>query len=158
MKLKIDLENQTLTISADDSERRDLAKLQAEYPDVFDSDSFTYEMLENLFTNDCFMMLPEGLTSDLTSAPMLGILGNEETHDKPIGDCQGMFACGSASYQPVLYRWAFMNYAITSPQRDLIEDGTAVWQGGEYLERDGQMGFVKSEIEFSAHTPSCCTT
>lgn len=156
MKLKIDLAHDRLTIIADESERGDLAKLQAEHPDVFDGDDFMYEMLEQLFLNDCFMMLPNGVTGDLTSAPMLGILGDEETHDEPVGDCQGLYMSGSASYQPVLYRWAFMNYAITSPQRDLVESGEAVWTGGEYLTRDGQMGFVKTEIEFNSHTPSCC--
>lgn len=160
MKLKINLENDTLTIIADDSERRDLRLLKATNPDVFDSESFTYEMLEKLFTDDCFMMLPEGTTGDLTSAPMLAILGDEEAHAEAIGDCQGMLHIGRWTdgnhYQPVLYRWGFMSYEVTSPQSALIDEGEAVWEGGVYLEREGQMGFVQTETEFSAHTPTCC--
>ena len=34
-------------------------------------------------------------------------------------------------YQPVLKRWAFMAYAVTSPQRDLAENGVCTSDGGD---------------------------
>ncbi len=34
-------------------------------------------------------------------------------------------------YQPVLKRWAFMSYQVTSPQRELAETGECVWDGGD---------------------------
>jgi len=33
---------------------------------------------------------------------------------------------------PILFRWAFMNYALCSPQDDLVDQGEAVWSGGAF--------------------------
>jgi hypothetical protein len=107
----------------------------------FDSDDFLYDLLLPMFTDDCYSWLPEGVCGDLTSAPMVGILGSE-TPGPPANEaeCSGLHNCGwweingqvCDIYQPVLHRWAFMNYAITSPQRELAEHGRCEWQGGEF--------------------------
>lgn len=107
----------------------------------FDSDDFLYDLLENMFTNDCFTWLPEGVTGDLTSAPMVGILG-DELPGPPTEEavCSGLYNCGRWEiegqlrdvYQPVLRRWGFLNYALTSPQQELAETGRCEWQGGDY--------------------------
>ena len=39
---------------------------------------------------------------------------------------------GRQMYRPVLKRWAFMDYAVTSPQRELAETGKCVWEGGNF--------------------------
>ncbi len=98
-----------------------------------------HELLEPLVTDDELAWLPEGCTDDLTSAPMLGVLGEEMSG--PDGDALGMglvhVGCWNHEgrlqqfYQPVLKRWAFMSYQVTSPQRELAETGKCVWDGGE---------------------------
>ncbi len=108
----------------------------------FDSDDFLYDLLKSMFTNDCFSWLPEGTTADMTSAPMVGILGDEmpgPSTDK--AQCSGLYHCGRwlgvagdlrEMYQPVLQRWAYLDYALTSPQRELAETGRCEWSGGGY--------------------------
>jgi hypothetical protein len=107
----------------------------------FGSDDFLYELLEPMLTDDCFTWLPEGTTGDMTSAPMIGILGDEMSGPSPgEAECSGLYPCGRweadgalrEMYQPVLRRWAFMNYAVSSPQQDLAETGKCEWQGGDY--------------------------
>jgi len=123
----------------------------------FDSDDFLYDLLESMFTNDCFSWLPEGTTGDMTSAPILGILGTEmpgPATDK--AQCSGLFHCGRWEvdgqhrqiYQPVLSRWAFMDYALTSPQRELAETGRCEWQGGAYWE--SQEAAAQAVAEYQA--------
>jgi hypothetical protein len=107
----------------------------------FDSDDFLYDLLEPMFTDDCFSWLPEGTTADLTSAPMIGVLG-DEMPGPPTEEavCSGLYNCGRWGverqlrdiFQPVLRRWAFMDYAVTSPQQELAETGRCVWLGGDY--------------------------
>jgi hypothetical protein len=123
----------------------------------FDSDDFLYDLLEPMFTDDCFSWLPEGTTGDMTSAPILGILGDEmpgPTTDK--AQCAGLFHCGRwnvegelrENYQPVLQRWAWMDYALTSPQRELAETGRCEWEGGDYWAT--QEAAVKAVAEFAS--------
>lgn len=133
-------------MTVDEEERKLLQALRDEDPDKFERDQTMYDLLENLTTNDSFMWLPEGFTGDLTSAPILAVLGDEERapaeaikDDDLFGS--GLYPCGrdegGIRCQPILWRWAFMNYAVTSPQRDLLESGKAVWHGGDYVERPG---------------------
>jgi hypothetical protein len=100
-----------------------------------------HELLEPLVQNDDYTWLPEGCTGDLTSAPMLGVLGDEiagpDDAENALGT--GLVHVGRwhhegrprQMYQPVLKRWAFMAYQVTSPQRDLAEAGQCVWDGGD---------------------------
>ena len=107
----------------------------------FDSDDFLHELLEPLVANDEYAWLPDGCTGDLTSAPMLGVLGDEmpgpDDTDEAVG--MGLYHVGRWThggrlrqmYQPVLKRWAFLAYQVRSPQRDLADDGECVWHGGD---------------------------
>jgi len=107
----------------------------------FDSDQFLHDLLEPLVANG-FAWLPEGCTDDLTSAPMLGVLGDAMPGPDDPQDALGMglvhvgrwFHQGRLRqmYEPVLRRWAFMDYAVTSPQRQLAETGECVWDGGDF--------------------------
>ena len=51
-------------------------------------------------------------------------------------------------YQPVLSRWAFMDYALSSPQRELAETGRCEWPGGMYWE--SQEAAAQAVAEFEA--------
>ena len=139
----------TLVITVNKKEQRRLAAYMRrsdngkldKFEPRFDSDDFLYELLMPMFTDDCFTWLPEGTTGDLTSAPMVGILGDEMPGPpSKEAECSGLHNCGQWEingevrdiYEPVLHRWAFMDYAVTSPQRELAETGRCEWQGGEY--------------------------
>jgi hypothetical protein len=107
----------------------------------FDSDAFLHELLEQLVTSDEFTWLSEACTGDLISAPMLAILGDEmpgpDDTDDTLGTGLVHVGCWTQGgrlrqmYQPVLKRWGFMDYQITSPQRELAETGECTWQGGD---------------------------
>lgn len=107
----------------------------------FDSDQFMHDLLEPVVRNE-FTWLPEGCTDDLTSAPMLGILGDEMPGPDDTQDAFGMGlvhvgcwkheGCLRQMYQPVLRRWAFMDYALSSVQRVLAEWGRCTWEGGDF--------------------------
>lgn len=123
----------------------------------FESDDFLYDLLEPMFTDDSFSWLPEGTTGDMTSAPILGILGDEMVGpERDHAVCSGLLHCGRWDvdgalreiYQPVLSRWAFMDYALTSPQRELAETGRCEWQGGEYF--GTQEAAAKAVADFEA--------
>jgi hypothetical protein len=120
------------------AQRRD-DKGQCEPP--FHSNAFMHELLESLVTNGECTWLPEGCTGDLTSAPMLANLGDEIPGPEDADDARSMglvhVGCWyhedrlRQMYQPVLRRWGFMAYQITSPQRELAETGECVWDGGD---------------------------
>lgn len=134
MKWHID-DHGWLVIAVSKKEQRSLKAAQRR-DQSFDSDAFMHDLLEPLVTS-CFTWIPEGCTDDLTSAPMLGILGDEMPGPDDPQDAIGMglvhVGCWDhrQMYQPVLQRWAFMSYAVTSPQRELAETGECVWEGGD---------------------------
>lgn len=126
-----------LVMKASPEDRARLKKWKDEDPDGWEKLDEGY-FFENLTSNDEFSWIPEGVTGDLTSAPMLGIYGEEEDEPDDYADNwvgSGLVDCGSAVVQPVLYRWAFMDYAVTTPMDALLNDGEAVWMGGKFLER-----------------------
>jgi hypothetical protein len=145
MNWKID-EHGRLALAVSKREQRRLKAAQrrdqkGQCGPAFDSDVFLHELLEPLVANDEFTWLHDGCTDDLTSAPMLGALGNEMSGPD---DCQatigmGLFHVGCwqhggrlrQMYRPVLRRWGFMDYAVTSPQYQLAESGGCVWDGGD---------------------------
>lgn len=138
----ITFETEQMVMTVDESEQRDLRAMRETDPQRFNTDDTLAEMLIDLTSNDEFDWIPEGVTGDLTSAPMLGICG--EVEEKPDGYADnwvgsGLRDWGSGEVLPVLYRWAFMDYAVQSPQGALADTGRAVWQGGWVLER-GQEG------------------
>lgn len=108
---------------------------------AFDSDDFTHDLLEPMVTNSELDWLSEGCTDDLTSAPMLALLGEEMPGPDDPQDATGMGLIHVGRwthegrlrqmYQPVLKRWAFMSYQVTSPQRELAESGKCTWDGGD---------------------------
>jgi hypothetical protein len=133
------IENGNLVIEVTPEERADLGERMAE--PGFDSDQTMHELLEPLVANDAFVWIDPSVTGDLTSAPMLAILGDEQPGpddtDEALG--MGLVPVGRwkhrgrlrCMYQPVLERYAFMSYQVTSPQRELAESGRCVFQSGK---------------------------
>jgi hypothetical protein len=122
----------------------------------FDSEQFMHNLLEPMVASG-FAWLPEGCIDDLTSAPILGVLG--ETMPGP-DDPQDVIGMGLVHvgcwdhegrlrqmYEPVLRRWAFMDYAVTSPQLQLADTGRCVWDGGDFWGK--QEAAVKALAEVS---------
>jgi hypothetical protein len=145
MKWAID-EHGRLVITATRREQRFLKAAQrrdqtGQCEPSFDSEEFMHELLEPMVANDEYIWLCDGCTDDLTSAPMLGVLGDEMPGPDDTGDAMGMglphIGCWTHEgrlrqmYQPVLKRWAFMSYQVSSPQRELADSGKCVWDGGD---------------------------
>jgi hypothetical protein len=138
MKWHVD-EHCKLVITVTRKEQRSL-KVAQRRDQSFESDAFMHELLEPM-VQDGFAWLPEGCTDDLTGAPMLGILGAEMPGPDDPQDVIGMGLVHVGRwhhqrrlrqmYEPVLRRWAFMDYAVTSPQRQLADTGRCTWDGGD---------------------------
>ena len=140
-----------LMISVNKREQRSLRAAQrrgqrGQCDPALDSDAFMHDLLEPMVTNDEFVWLGEGCTNDLTSAPMLGILGDEMPGPDDIADASGMGLVHVGRwhhegrlrqmYRPVLRRWGFMAYQVTCPQRELAESGVSTWEGGDLWTSD----------------------
>ena len=145
MKRKID-DHARLIITVTKREQRHLQAAQrrdekGKCEPPFDSDDFLHELLEPLVTSDEYTWLHDGCTGDLTSAPMLGVLGDEMPGPNDTDDATGLGLVHvgrwhhngrlQQMYQPILKRWAFMAYQVTSPQRELAETGECTWDGGD---------------------------
>lgn len=154
--MKYVIEKERLVMTAEPQEQEYLRLLYEQDNDKFDRDQTFVDLFENLWTNDSFQMLGAEWTGDLTDAPMLAILGDEERAPAAIKDDkelygQCLYPCGKDEQgircQPILYRWAFMDYQVSSPQRELLENGRAVWQGGVMLERpDNALAYQEREF------------
>lgn len=96
------------------------------------------DFLEPLIANSELEWLPEGASrGDLTSAPMLGILGDETVKDSGWDEdepCFGFVPSGQENgaefVRPIVSRWAYMSYQIRSFLSDLCDDGECIWEGG----------------------------
>jgi hypothetical protein len=136
MKYEISKDRRRLTISIDEDERQELRDTEAgmDPQDSIHSDAFMVEFLERMICNSELCWIPEGVTADLTAAPMLGILGAEATARK-INQAAprhfGMILCGRNGakkyFQPILERWAFEPYQVRSVVQDLMAYGSAVF-------------------------------
>ena len=131
MKYEI-LPDHRLRIYCTPEEQKELRKL-------IDSDEFELpdksEVLEPLISNSELDWIPEGSTGDLTSAPMLGILGEEGVKDHTVFlENFGLVECGQDGHnifvRPIIARWAFMDYQVRSFLDDLAEKGECIWEGG----------------------------
>ena len=121
-----DPEAGTLTLFADHEDRAVIADLIDDKGTSIESES---EALEDLISNSELQWIDPSDTGDLTAAPMLGILGEEQRENS---GPYGAVVCGQDEngkfYQPVLERWGFAHYAIRSFLQDLVDDGKAVFR------------------------------
>jgi hypothetical protein len=107
------LENKDLRFFISDKERAELQTLHDEDPARFDADSTLYDLFDCVISNGYAWCEPH-LVGALTDAPMLcEFIGDN-------GEPQGCI-------------YGFMGYQLTSPQRELLEDGESIFTYGGYI-------------------------
>jgi hypothetical protein len=125
MSITYEIKPHCLVLKADAETRRELRE---NYPgEELHSDQAMHEVLEPLICNsELDWVYPEEVGA-LTSAPMLGLLG--ELNDHGPGRLVGRWS-GCCWYAPIEQCWAFMSYQVRSVVQDLVEHGEAVFQKG----------------------------
>lgn len=127
-------DRKTLTIHADAAARAELREIASEHP-AFHSDDNLDEAFEHLLCNSELRWIRPEICGDMTEAPILGIIGEQEPRDTS-RDGDGAIWCGRwpdkagvarVWVEPVLERWAFLDYQLRSPLFDLLEKGQAVF-------------------------------
>ncbi len=128
----ISSDRKTLTVLADGAARLALKEMKEEDFDSFYSDKAMYEAFEQMICNSELSWIDPSDSGDLTDAPILGILGEEGIKDITVFlENHGLVETGSDGrntfVRPILERWGFMQYQITSPLDDLLTHGRAVF-------------------------------
>lgn len=92
------------------------------------SDIAMFDFLGPLTCNSELEWINPADTGDLTDAPMLGILGSAVRDDEtPRGYNGPKIYVGPGLVQPILERWAFMDYQVRSVLEDLRDNGECVF-------------------------------
>lgn len=125
MNHKIDDKLGTLTIYVNAEERKFLDDVGN-----ISSDAPMYDFFEHLTCNSELEWIDPSLTGDLTSAPMLGIFGEERVFTKEDATIPHRVT-GPDMIQEVEARWAFMDYAVRSVLEELRDKGQCVFVGGK---------------------------
>ncbi len=134
MKHQISPDRRSLTITIDEEERGQLRELKQDSiesgHDKFGSDKAMHEFFEGYLANCELQWVQPEWCGDLTSAPMLGIMGDDvvesevKTFPAPYHGWREIGFNGREKiFQPVLQRWAYMQYQVRSPLTDLLENG-----------------------------------
>jgi len=135
MNYKISTDKNTLTIFFDEQERANLRELETDGRNGIVTDAAMFDCLEPLICNSELQWVNPDDTGDLTSAPMLGIMGEEGVKGVTVfAENFGLIVTGfdgkNTMAAPIIARWAFMDYAVRSPLEDLRDTGKAVFVGG----------------------------
>ena len=110
-----------LVITIDEDEQAVLRELE-DLRDSFTNEDF-WDFIEPLIANSDLQSISPSDTGDLTDAPMLGILGDVSTKNEgPYGAVKTGHWDFTDQYQPILHRWAFMDYQVRSPLEDLLDN------------------------------------
>ena len=146
-----------LTFTIDESEQaliRELIEENAEDPDYIRRDNTMYDWFEGIMCNSELSWTSSDLTGDLTYAPMICIFGDTMALPKGLKKwdlLQGTRLSGcwddTIWVDPILERWAYMNYAVRSPMEDLLEYGKTTFVGGEYYDKDK----LKNAVTYDHH-------
>jgi len=122
-----------MIMKVDDEDRALLQTLKDEDPEAFGTDDFMYDYFEAFVANNEYQWTRPEYCGALTDAPMLAIYGKErelrEGENTDFLNVVGHWD-GITWIEDVEKAWAFMDYAVTSPQEQLLENGSAVWQKG----------------------------
>ena len=122
---EIDAEAGTLTLRAGDEDRAAIADLIDDKGASFESEC---EALDYLMSNSELQWIDPLDTGDLTEAPLIGILGEEQRERSgPYGFIECGQDAGGKLYQPILERWGFEPYQIRTFLADLVARGSAVF-------------------------------
>lgn len=126
MNYKISTDRKRLTIlaNAEDRERIKLVIETGENEQGVTCD--LSDILEPIVCNSELEWISEGATGDLTSAPMLGILGEVRPYFHRDKGLPHVYA-GPNLIQEIVERWAFMDYQVRSVLEDLRDKGEAVF-------------------------------
>lgn len=143
MKHEISEDRKRLTIKVTPEEQKELREwpgdrsLSGHSPESIGSDEALIEFLEPLICNSELKWVSPADTGGLTDAPMLGIYGEEMTIEeieaaaKSEPGIYGSLLCGHWNgkdrHQPILERWAFMDYQVRSVLEDLRDKGECVF-------------------------------
>lgn len=135
MKFRFNDAKTNLIIEIDEDEQNELKEMSVE--EDFSSDDKMHDFLEPLIANSELQWIDPAVTGDLTDAPMIGILGEDEFSKEENKPGSGYVSTGATSEEfakaPVLYRWAYMDYQLRSPLQDLLESRKVVFIGGELV-------------------------
>jgi hypothetical protein len=127
MKHHFNEDRSHLIITADEEERVALRELREEQ-DGWGTIRCECEALEHLLANSELQWIDPSDTGDLTDAPILGILGDDQReHIGPYGSVKIGQDRQGGWYAPILERWGYMPYALRSFLNDLVDDGKAVF-------------------------------
>lgn len=144
--MKYRITDNALTITVSPAEQEGLRALHASDPDKFDTDDAMFVVLAMFTNHECYFWVDPSDTGDLTSAPILALFGEEEVGPSPEeAKGKGLYLVGhfppkpgeaiEYHYYPITHRWAFMDYQVTTPQRQLMDRGETTFTGGRLLER-----------------------
>lgn len=131
MKYEISEDRQKLTLTVTAGEQEMLCELPEEGDGNIHSDDTMYEWFEWLIANSELTWINPEETGDLTSAPMLGILGEEQVFrdaDSPVPHR----VTGPNFIQEIKGRWAWMAYQVQSLLVELRDKGKAELIGGYF--------------------------
>jgi hypothetical protein len=131
MQLKYRITDTRLIITADAEDQAELQRMR-DGGECFQSDQTMYDAFDHLIANSELTWINPKDTGDLTDAPILGVLGEEGIKQHTVFlENYGLVETGSDGFwtmvQPILKRWAFMDYQLRSPLEDLVEKGKAVF-------------------------------
>ncbi len=131
MQLRYRIEDTRLIITADAEDQAELQRMRDE-EEFFQSDAAMHHVFDHLIANSELTWINPKDTGDLTDAPILGVLGEEGIKQHTVFlDNYGLVETGTDRFwtmvQPILKRWAFMDYQLRSPLEDLADKGEAVF-------------------------------
>lgn len=128
--MRYDYTPERLTIYSECVDMNQLAEWEREDPDYFQSDTALFEALEPLLANSELDWVAPEITGDLTSAPILGVMGEPvpsndgpPNHPPAYGWTQTAHGLPWDEWTPILMRWGYADYQIRSPLQDLLEYG-----------------------------------
>jgi hypothetical protein len=130
-------ESGDLVLKAHPEDRKLLRIVKKERGNAFGSDQTMREFFEHFIANSEYeWVYPEEIMA-LTSAPILGLYGEDRPYDEKTDPPCIRFAGQwdrdgklTKFVRPVLVAWGFMDYALRSPLDDLLETGECVFQRG----------------------------
>lgn len=127
MKHTFSPDRSKLLLHADEADRKELSELGDTSSDV----AMVVFLLPLIYNSELHWIDP-AITGDLTDAPMLGILGEEGDKDRTIfPENYGLVTSGyigqNEMAQPILERWAFMDYQVRSVLQALRDTGIAIF-------------------------------
>lgn len=133
MKAVLSEDKTELTISVDEETRQMLLDAM-ENDDLFDTDGYTFDLFDSFIANSEYEWISPVLCMDLTDAPLLATFGEErELPEGAGGDGSGWIVSGPGLGMPVEGRWGWMNYAVSSIQQELAENGSVTLTGGPVI-------------------------